>query len=116
MKRLVLILIAGLLIFGGAEASAQQSVTLEEVTPVWYLGDQPIIPVDQDVTFKLRVTNINGIGCRYSVGGLFTISSPDGATWGTTVLDTTPAFGQAMFDVFSFYSGSVNGTRQERNQ
>ena len=93
MKNLIIATLVGSMIFGAGAVLAQQSVTLEEVTPVWYLGDQPIIPVDRDVTFNLRVTNVNGMGCRYMVGGLFTISSPDGAIWGTTVLDTTPAFG-----------------------
>lgn len=110
MNTLVNVVVVGVILFGAGVVSAQQSVTLEEVTPVWYSGDQPIIPVDYDVTFRLRVTNTNGMGCRYNFGGLFTISSPDGATWGTTVLDTTPSFGKAMFDAFVFYPGTVTGS------
>ena len=102
MRKPFLVVIAGLIILGGGLVSAQQRVTLEEVSPVWYYGGQPVLPVGQEVTFKLRITNINGNNAKYLIGGLYTVSSPDGATWGTTDLNTTDAFTPEMFSDFLF--------------
>ena len=81
---------------------AQQSVTLDQASPVWYVGDEAKLPVGQEVSFKMRFTNVNGEGYCYNTQFLFAVTSPDGATWGNTVLTLDPGF-EALFDrIFTF--------------
>lgn len=102
MKKLFLVAFVGLIILGGGLVSAQQRIALEEVSPVWYYGGQPILPVGQDVTFKLRITNINGQGYYYNPGFLFTLSSEDGASWDSTEIACMPSLASQFHDIYSY--------------
>jgi hypothetical protein len=102
MRILLSISIVGIILLGGGMVFAQQSVTLDQASPIWYVGDEAKLPVGQEVTFKLRFTNINGEGSCYNVQSLFTVSSPDGATWGNTVMSLEPGFADLFDRVFSY--------------
>jgi len=102
MKRLSLIA-ACLLMFTGAVFG--QSITLDSVSG---LHGPDTILVGQPVTFFLRIT-----GDANNHGGItngFKISSPDGATWGSTVPDTLPLNWHQWFPLaYSVVSRSTDG-------
>ena len=109
MKRLVLCLALLLVAVAAGPAAAEQSVTMDHVVNVWPLGMDTIL-ADRDVQFMLRVTNTNGLGCKYNTSYNFQVYSPDGATWGSTEIDTTHAYGIELFDQFFTQSWSVTGS------
>ncbi len=68
------------------------------------------IDAERIVTFDLRWVNNTGQFLRGMTNG-FRVYSPDGATWTTTVLDSTGLFGWHVFDlVNSFYYYGVTGS------
>lgn len=83
-----------------------QSVTLDGVSG---LDGSGYIPVDGGtVTFTIGM-NVNGTGHTGITNG-FSISSPDGATWTTTVGDTIPAGWDDWFDlIFAINPFSITG-------
>jgi len=82
-----------------------QSLLLDHVDGL-YATDT--IPVNQEVTFYIRI-----IGDNVSHDGIangFRVYSPDGATWNTTVADTLPLGWPVMFPlVFAINKFSIDG-------
>ena len=102
LKTLFILLTALILSYGLVQG---QSVTLDNVEGI---TDPGIIPIDQQITFNIRLTN-NDIA-RGGITNGFSIYSPDGATWGATVADTFALNWRSMFDlVFQIFKINTDG-------
>ena len=65
-----------------------------------------VLALDVPITFHIRYVNNTGNNVKGIVNG-FTVSSPEGATWSSTAIDTTSAMGFSTFDLFA-HPGNIN--------
>lgn len=92
MKR-TFVLGAALAVVIGASLSAQTAIDLSRVNGLISDG---VLDRDQYPTFVFRLTN-NTPHVVTGVSTGFRVYSPDGALWGTTVIDTTASMGRNEF-------------------
>lgn len=81
------------IVLAGSPAFSQTSVSLNRVNGLLMPG---ILEQDQGITFIFRLTN-NSPHVVVGVTLGFRVWSPDGATWGTTSIDTTSYMGRDYF-------------------
>lgn len=68
------------------------------------------ISAGANVVFYLRLKNTSGLKAKGIING-FRIYSTDGATWGTTIGDTTGTLGKADFDlIYTINYYNITGT------
>lgn len=109
MKCKIIFLLLAILVFGAGVANSQ-SISLESVDG---LIEPNILPVDQQITFYIRVTN-DTPDAQLAMTNGFSISSPDGAVWTTTIPDTLsfgwtfPTF-PPFFDIYVIFPVNVDG-------
>ena len=89
MNRACLITAASLLVsIMSANLSAEtHSITLDRVTGSYASGDTTYLIAEQEVQFRLRITNNGTPGCSYAPAMAFQIYSPDGASWDSTSIE-----------------------------
>jgi hypothetical protein len=102
MRKLFLIVVCLLVVFATADrVSAQgEAITLDTVYGLYGVDT---VEAGQDVQFWLRFTNpsIN----KYDISSGFKITSPDGATWDTTIGDTLTFDGTVLLPAANFTFG-----------
>ena len=101
--KLLMALVASLLL-GTSSARAQGAMTLDHVDNALAVDS---LPIDQVITFHLRLENTGGNITGYTNG--FRIYSPTGATWTATLADSTGAITGAMVEQQFINPFSVDG-------
>ncbi len=86
-----------------------QAVSLDNITGTMWHGQADSMMAGSTYVFNLRFTN--GATAQDGIANGFRVYSDDGATWTTTVGDSTAALGGAQFDlVYTINNFSITGS------
>ena len=86
MKRISFFLTLTLLILSFGLANAAQEVTIDHIDGSYEDGGDTYVQEGLPITFHLRVTNTDFQYCKYAPSMAFTVTSSDGATWGSITM------------------------------
>ena len=85
--KFITLLLAILVLACGSSFAQSGEVTLDHVDGAMWHAQPDSIMAGSTYVFYIRLNNNSGLNCK-GITNAFTVSSPDGATWTTTVGDT----------------------------